>query len=411
MRVLIVHQNFPGQYRHIAAALARDAGNEVVALAVNRHPVPQGVRMAYYEVKRPPSRAHPLAVEFEGKMIWAEAAARTAEGLKRQGFSPDIIVGHPGWGETLFLPDVWPQARILSFMEFFFHKETDFGFDRAEPITNSAEFWRLRARNAALLLSFEASSWCVSPTRWQWQQLPQFARERTSIIHDGIDTRMIRPEADASITLGRAPAPCRAGDEIVTFVNRNLEPYRGFHMFIRALPEILRKRPNARAVIVGGSGVSYGKAAPAGLSWRATFVKEVADQLDWSRVHFVGTIPYPSYVRLLQVSAAHVYLSYPFVLSWSMLEAMAAECLVIGSRTEPVTEVIEHERNGLLVDFFSPPEIAASVIRALEQPRQYRDLRHAARKTILERYDLEDCLPRHLALISTVAEGRTPTLA
>jgi glycosyltransferase involved in cell wall biosynthesis len=408
MRILFVHQNFPGQYKHIAAALARNLANEVVALAVSKHPVLNGVRMVYYEVKSPPSRAHPLAAEFERRVIWGEAAAHTAHQLKSEGFSPDIIVGHPGWGETLFLPDIWPEARMLSYMEFYYRTNTDFIFDRGMTTVDPSEYWRLRTRNAPFLMSIEASDWCVSPTRWQWQQLPDFARSRTSIIHEGIDTDQARPDADASISLGRVPGPCRPGDEIVTFINRNLEPYRGFHMFIRALPEILRARPEARAVIVGGTGVSYGRPAPGGESWRAACVKEVADKLDFSRVHFVGKVSYRTYLNLLQVSAAHVYLTYPFVLSWSMLEAMSAQCLVIGSRTEPVTEVLQNERNGLLVDFFSPAEIAASVIRVLEAPQKYHDIRRAARETIRSRYDLRLCLPRHLNLITTLAQGSTP---
>jgi glycosyltransferase involved in cell wall biosynthesis len=408
LKFLFVHQNFPGQYKHIAAALARDPRHEVVALAVNKRPVPPRLRAVYYGFKQAPSKAHPLAAEFEHRVIWGEAAALAAENLKKEGFCPDIMIGHPGWGELLFLPDVWPEARLLSFMEFYYAKETDLWFDRNSPVTDPAEYRKLRARNAPLLMTIEASDWSVSPTRWQWERLPDFAQARTSIIHEGIDTQTIRPDTNASILLGRASSPCRPGDEVITFVNRNLEPYRGFHMFIRALPEILRRRPHARAVIVGGSEVSYGRRAPNGQSWRATLVREVADQLDFSRVHFVGKIPYSVFLQLLRVSAAHVYLSYPFVLSWSMLEAMASECLVIGSRTEPVMEVLEHERNGLLVDFFSPAEIAATVIRALEDPHKYRELRHAARETIIQRYDLRQCLPRHLELISTVATGRAP---
>jgi glycosyltransferase involved in cell wall biosynthesis len=412
MRVLFVHQNFPGQYKHIAAALARDPGNEVLALAVNKRPIPAGVRTVLYEVKRQPSNVHPFASDYEGKVVYAEAAARAAMQLKAEGFSPDIIVGHPGWGETLFLKDVWPGARMLSFMEFYYRGENaDFNFDPSFPVTDPAAFWRLRARNAGFLLSIESSDWCVSPTRWQWSQLPDFARARTSVIHEGVDTAEVRPDPAATIQLGRA-GTCRVGDEIVTFVNRNLEPYRGYHSFMRALPEILRRRPKARAVIVGGDEVSYGAAPPKGQTWRNIFLGEVVDQLDMSRVHFVGKIPYGVYLNLLQVSAAHVYLTYPFVLSWSMLEAMAAGALVIGSRTPPVTEVISDGENGRLVGFFSPEEIAASVIRALENPKAQRDLRVRARDSIVKNYDLATiCLPAQLRLIEDVAAGRRPEAA
>lgn len=409
MRILFVHQNFPGQYPHIAAALAAEPGNEVVALAVNKRPVPKGVRLVQYEMKREPSKLHGFAHDFEGKVVYGEAAARAALALKAEGFSPDIICGHPGWGETLFLRDVWPDARMLTFQEFYYRgANADFNFDPNFPVADAAAYWKLRARNAAFLLALEGSDWSVSPTRWQWSQLPAFARARTSVIHDGVDTAAVRPNPGATIKLGRA-GTCRPGDEIITFVNRNLEPYRGYHMFMRALPEILRRRPKARAVIVGGNEVSYGPAAPGGRSWKDVFLAEVHDRLDMSRVHLVGKVAYPTYLNLLQVSAAHVYLTYPFVLSWSMLESMAAECLVIGSRTPPVTEVIEHGRNGLLVDFFAADAIAETVVDALARPKHYRDLRKAARRTVLERYDLASvCLPRHLALIRDVAAGRTP---
>lgn len=409
MRILFVHQNFPGQYKHIAAALAADPGNEVVALGVNKRPVPAGVRAVLYEVKREATKAHSFAADYDGKVAYGESAARAALKLRDSGFLPDIIIGHPGWGETLFLPDVWPKARVLSFMEFYYRgANADFNFDPNFPVTDPAAFWRLRARNAGFLSSLESSDWCVSPTEWQWSQLPEFGRTKTSIIHEGVDTAQVRPDPKATITLGRAGA-CRPGDEIVTFVNRNLEPYRGYHTFMRALPEILRQRPKARAVIVGGDEVSYGASPPKGQTWKNIFLQEVIDKLDMSRVHFVGKIPYPTYLNLLQVSAAHVYLTYPFVLSWSMLEAMAAGCLVIGSRTAPVSEVIEDGRNGRLVDFFSPDEIAANVIQALERPKLGRELRTEARRTVVERYDLATvCLPAHLRLVTDVAENGRP---
>jgi glycosyltransferase involved in cell wall biosynthesis len=408
MRILFVHQNFPGQYKFIAEALASQPGNEVVALAVNKRAVPQGVRVVLYQHKNPPPGAHALANDFHGKVAWGEAAARAAVGLRQAGFIPDLIIGHPGWGEMLFLKDVFPGARMLSFMEFYYRSENaDVNFDPHFQVKDEETFWRLRARNAPFLLSIEASDWSVSPTKWQWSQLPAFARQRTSIIHEGVDTDKIRPDPAASIKLGRG-GTFRPGDEIITFVNRNLEPYRGYHVFMRALPEILSKRANARAVIVGADGASYGPAPRTG-TWKNIYRDEVASRLDMSRVHFVGLVPYATYINLLQVSAAHVYLTYPFVLSWSMLEAMAAECLIIGSKTPPVEEVIVDGESGLLTDFHSPDALAERTIEALAQPEKFRDLRKHAREKIVRDYDLRTvCLPQHLRLIDDVASGRLP---
>jgi glycosyltransferase involved in cell wall biosynthesis len=410
MKVLFIHQNFPGQYSHIAKRLAEDRDNEVVALAVNRRPTPDNLRVIYYHPQRGSSpRIHPFAADFETKMIRAEAAARAAQKLKTDGFFPDVICAHPGWGEVLFIPDVWPAVPIITYFEYYYRAiGSDINFDREFP--NAPEqAWATRSKNATLLLSLELSTKCVTPTLWQASQIPKEFVDRLHVIHDGIDTSRVRPRP-AIIKLASMEHDFTAEDEIVTFINRNLEPYRGYHSFMRALPLILGERPNAHAIIVGGDGTSYG-ARPVEGTWKARFLREVSDRLDLSRVHFVGNLSYPIYLDLLNVSRVHVYLTYPFVLSWSMLEAMATECLVVGSRTPPVTEVIEDGINGILADFFSPDEIAKKVIDALARPTHYRSIRTAARKTIQERYDLHEiCLPKHLSLIKRVA-GRAGEVA
>ena len=404
MRVLFVHQNFPGQYMHLAPALARIDGNKVVALTMNTASV-RGVRNVRHCVTRGSTPGvHSLAGDFEAKVIRGESAASAALALRSEGFEPDVICGHPGWGETLFLKDVWPGARILTFIEFFYHADgADVGFDPEFPLDQAGRL-RIRSKNAALSLALTDSDWLLSPTAWQAQQIPKIYRNRLSIIHDGIDTDAVRPNPSSRIRLGRDGLELRPGDEVVTFVNRNFEPYRGYHVFMRALPEILRQRPNARVVLVGGDKVSYGSAVDGGESYRQKYLDEVRADLDMSRIHFVGTIPYGLFLNLLQVSAAHVYLTYPFVLSWSMLEAMSAECLIIGSATPPVQEIIRDGENGLLVDFFSPSGIASAVIDALARPDAYRRLRRAARQTVVASYDLTRvCLPRHIELVRAVA--------
>jgi glycosyltransferase involved in cell wall biosynthesis len=410
MRILMVHQNFPGQYKHLAPALAARPQTEVVALAMNETPAIPGVRVVRYGVERGTSQhIHPWAADFETKLIRGEAAARAAQRLRTEGFVPDIICAHPGWGEALFLKDVWPEARLLSFLEFYYHgRGADVGFDPEFPDNDLDALCRVRSKNANTLLSLEASDWAVSPTHWQRSTAPACFRERISVIFDGIDTDAVRPNPSASITLNNA-LTLTGADEVISFINRNLEPYRGVHVFMRALPDILARRPRARVIIVGGDQVSYGKAPADGRTWRQTLLEEVGPRLDLSRVHFVGHVPYPTFVALMQVSAVHIYLTYPFVLSWSVLEAMSAGALVIGSATPPVEEMIHDGETGLLVDFFDTAGLARRVSEVLDHPDRMASLRGGARQAVVEHYDLRRvCLPQQLALVGQVAAGKLP---
>ena len=399
MKLLFVHQNFPGQFKHLAPALAQ-AGHQVRALAISGSDV-AGVEVLRYKPARGNGHdTHPYAREFETKVIRGEACAAAALQLKAAGYAPDVIIANPGWGESLFLKDVWPRARMLALIEFYYAAQgLDYGFDAELHRPDLMDEARLRAKNAHLLLTLEAMDGGWSPTHFQRGTVPRTWRDRLEVIFDGIDTAVVRPDAAASlIVAGRS---LRAGDEVVTFVNRNLEPMRGYHVFMRALPEILRQRPNAVALVIGGDGVSYGAAAPAGTTWKQVFLDEVRGRLDMSRVFFLGRVPYADYLRVLQVSACHVYLTYPFVLGWSCIEAMSTGGLVVGSATPPVQEVISHGENGLLVDFFDTGALAATVVDCLAQPARHAPLRAAARHTVQTRYDLATiCLPQQLRLIA-----------
>ena len=402
MNLLFIHQNFPGQFKHLAPALA-NAGHDVRALAIDGAGLPQ-IPMVRYPIGRGSTRdIHPLAADFETKLIRGDACAAAAVRMRQSGYKPDVIVANPGWGESLFLKDVWPDAKLLALLEFFYAaRGLDVNFDAefaANDIGNAA---RVRTKNANLLLTMDAMDWGITPTRFQHSTMPRAYRDRISVVFDGIDTQIVRPNTAATITVDGKTL--RAGDEVLTFVNRNLEPYRGYHQFMRALPHILRERPDATVLIVGGDEVSYGPKAPEGHTWKQMFLDEVKADIDLNRVHFLGRIPYGAYLNVLQVSRCHVYLTYPFVLGWSCIEAMSAGCLVVGSATAPVEEVITHGKNGLLVDFFDHRAMADRVIDALGQPSKYVHLRTAARGTSVERYDLASiCLPQQLRLIERLA--------
>ena len=406
MKFLLIHQNFPGQFKHLAPALVRQ-GHEVVALGVNTpaqqipgvthllhtpHPVPGAMSaQSPGELK-----------ELYGKLVRGESAAQLMARLKSQGFVPDVTLVHPGWGEALFIKDVFPDTRLIIYAEYFYGGAGgDVGFDPEFSRPGLQALQRSRIKNTHLLHAMSIADAGLSPTQFQRDRHPEWFRPRIRVIHDGIDTSHFRPAPNARVTLRGAGLVLRPGDEVVTFVARELEPYRGYHSFMRALPLLQRLRPQARIVIVGGDGVSYGSPAPAGTTWRQHFLKEVAGQLDMSRIHFVGKLPHGTLTQLMQVSAAHVYLTYPFVLSWSLMEAMSIGCLIIGSATAPVQEMIRHGENGLLTDFFDPLALAHTVADALENADQLQHLRAAARQHIVERFDLQQhCLPEMLSFVT-----------
>lgn len=412
MRVLFLHQNFPGQFLHAAAHLQSQNRHDLVAIVPETNARPRLVPTRTYRFD--PRRVRttvPLARHHAEQTARGAAVAAELLALKREGFAPDLVVGHGGWGETLFVRDVWPDARILLHAEFFYSAEgAEAGFDPEFAGTRHDLFpMQVRARNVPYALALSDADRGVAPTQWQASRFPPALRCKITVAHEGIDTDLVRPWPGAVVRLNQGSIVLRPGDEVVTFVNRNLELHRGFHVFMRALPAILARRPRAQAIIVGGDETSYGPPPKGGRCWREVMLAEVGGRLDLKRVHFVGRVPYASLVRLLQVSAAHVYLTYPFVLGWSMLDAMSAGALVVGSRTPPVEEVISHGRNGLLVGFHDVDGIADAVTGALAAPERFAPLRRAARDTVRARYDLRRvCLPAWLALMGDTAGQPAP---
>lgn len=401
MKILLVHQNFPGQFKHLVPALLANSANEVVAFTMNPHPEINGLRVVRYAANKGTAKdVHPWVAETETKVIRGEAAFRAALKLKDEGFSPDVILAHPGWGESLFLKQVWPHCKLIVYCEFHYAAEgTDVGFDPEFPPKDEGDACRVRMKNVNNFLHFDIADAGVSPTEWQKSTFPEPFRSKIRVIHDGIDTAQIRPNPDVWLQVG--PHKLTRQDEVITFVNRNMEPYRGYHTFMRALPEIMAKRPNARVLIVGGDGVSYGAKPPEGSTWKQIFLDEVKDKLDLSRVHFLGHIDYKYFIPLLQLSTVHVYLTYPFVLSWSLLEAMACGCAIVASDTAPLKEAIIDGETGVLVDFFDPNSLARKVNELLENPRRREVLGEKARNFAKAHYDLETvCLPRMMELVA-----------
>ena len=409
MKILFIHQNFPGQFKYLAPALVQQ-GHTVVAMTMQKTEAKewQGVRLAPYTATRGTTpKVHPWISDFETKTIRAEACFRAALRIRAEGFNPDLIVSHHGWGESLFLKDVWPQAKLAIYCEFYYHpRGADVGFDPEFPAEDAGEVCRLRLKNLNNLLHFEVADAAISPTHWQASTFPEPFRSKITVVHDGIDTEAVAPNPAVSLTLNGNIKLTRA-DEVITFVNRNLEPYRGYHIFMRALPELLKRRPQARVLIVGADDVSYGARPAEGKKWKDIFASEVRPQIsdaDWARVHFLGHIPYQYFIPLLQLSTVHVYLTYPFVLSWSLLEAMSVGCAIVASDTQPLREAIRHDDTGRLVDFFDVPGLANEVCALLDDPVARQRLGANARAFAQATYDLKTvCLPRQLQWVQGLA--------
>lgn len=416
MKILFIHPNMPGQYKHLARIMAQDPKNQVVFITkdkANCDPIPGITRVNYRVTRDAKPETHRYLINFERAIFQGQEVWRVCHKLKKQGFTPDVICVHPGWGDGMFLRDIYPSAGILSFLEFYYNtRGADVGFIPSDytPGMRSEEYTpddeaRVRIKNACNLYNLEGCDWGITPTHWQLIQNPPLFHQKISVLHDGVDTRRVTPgDGNDSITINGVTLTAK--DEVVTHIARNFEPYRGFPTVMRAIKEIQKRRPNCHVVCVGADGVSYGKTPPNGKTYRRMMLEET--QPDMNRLHFLGYLPYDEMVKVMRISSAHIYLSVPFVLSWSMLESMAAGCLLIGSNTPPVMEVIEHGRNGLIVDFFSHLEIADSVDKIFSHTDRMQEIRTAARQTILDRYDLEKLLPMHLGLIEDVANRRLP---
>ncbi|WP_339108972.1 glycosyltransferase [Thioclava sp. GXIMD4216] len=407
MKVLFAHQNFPGQFPHLAPAL-QARGHDVLALTAEKNTRPSPVRVVKYRQPDEVTLSSNLTRMYAQVSERGMKAARAARQLRSEhGYVPDVIFGHPGWGETLYLREVWPEARLLIYGELMYRTsglDTDFDPEFARDMFES----RIStvARSAHLIQTMVQADAALCPTRFQAETFQPEFRHKITICHDGVDTDRLCPNPDAVFEIAQKGLRFRPGDEVLTFVNRSLEPYRGYHSFMRALPDVLAARPEAHVLIVGEEGQSYGGPPKDGISWKERYLNEVRDRLDLSRVHFLGRIPYDRYIAMLQVSRAHAYLTYPFVLSWSLMESMSAGCHVVASDTAPVREMIADGETGELVGFFDIQGWSDRLIAALAAPERFIPMRLAARAHMVAQYDLRrQCLPRLVEFVETAGRA------
>ena len=407
MKILLMHPNFPAQFLNLCLVLGPNPAYEIVFMTARKEGEIPGVRKVYFEPSREshPEMHHYLQ-SMESAVLQGQAVYKAALELKKSGFVPDVILGHSGWGSTLYMKDLYPGVPLVGYFEWFYHAHgVDLDFDPESPLTVDGEL-RSRTINAPFLLDLAACDAGISPTKWQKQQFPVEYQPKIQVFHDGVQTERYAPNPSAKICWPDLGIDLPANSEIVTYVGRGMETYRGFPQFMRALEIVLQRRPSCHAVIVGAERIAYGGKKPEGYASYKEWAKQEV-KLDWSRVHFTGLLPRNRYLEALQASSVHVYLTFPFVLSWSMMEAMSTGCLLVASDTPPVRELLTDRQNGLLVDFFDIAAIAARVEEALTQQAELSGVRAAARQTIVDRYDWRKLLPQQVAFLQRIAvEGR-----
>lgn len=372
-------------------------GHRVVFATENARPeweIP-GVAKAVYKLPPTTAQQSTLFQPLHQSAAHAEAMFHVGQQLQKQGFVPDVVCGASGWGGTWFARDLFPKARLVGYFEWFYSPESpDSLFDRQEPLSAPRRA-SIRLRNTVMINDLLACDICITPSEWQRQQFPAAFRDKLIVLHDGIDTDYFSPESGSPLDI---PGLALTGREkIITYATRGMEPYRGFPQFIESLPQLLAEVPECHVIIAGEDRICYGAKRADGKTWKQVMLEKVA--LPSERVHFVGRLPYGQYRQLLRCSSVHVYLTRPFVLSWSMLEAMSCGCLVVASDTEPVREVIHDEVNGLFVDFHSPEKITRRVVDALKYGPMLDVVRENARHTIRQRYDLSAILSRQISII------------
>ena len=402
MNFLFIHRNFPAQFKFLASELAKDKSNNVYFVTNNLETKSyNNIKKVTYKLKRKvPQDCHRYLRFYEESIIHGQSAAEAIISIQQAGFVPDVIFGH-SWGSSMFVKDIFPNVPYIAYLEWYYNpvnSDVDFG---KKPLDIDARA-NLSCRNSHILQDLVNCDYGVSPTYWQRDQFPKIFHDKIKVIHEGVDTDICVPDENVEFKVPNTDIVLTRKDEVLTYATRGMEEYRGFPEFMKAASVLMKQRPNLHVVIGGEDRVCYGRQLRND-TWKAKMLREL--EFDDKRLHFVGSLMYKDYLKLLQVSKAHVYLTYPFVLSWSLIEALAVKCCVIASDTPPVREVIDDGYNGLLTDFYDTDAMVEKINSVLDNPKKYLKIRDNARKTAIENYDLKKLLPKQIKFLKDVASA------
>lgn len=396
MKILFVHDNYPAQFGAIGEALARRGWDVRFATAWSGAKGRGAPFLPYDKGRSETPKIHPYAIYMEKAVIRGQSAARSFVAARDQGYRPDIVMAHSGWGSGSFARDIWPDAKFVPYMEWWYNYPAPDTLSIGEHEDDLHRKLLQRGRNAPLAVDMAGADLCLCPTHFQASQFPADLKARLTVIHDGVDTKMHAP---APLPVTQAAGIDLSGmKEITTFFTRGMEPHRGYPQFMRALADLQERRPDLHAIIGGKDRVAYGRQLPAGESWRKRMETELAGRLDLSRIHYVGIQPRAEFVKVLQASQAHVYLTADFVLSWSMLDAMAIGCPMIVSDCPPVKEFMNDD-TGLLVGLHDHHALVGAISRSLDDRAGMKTRGLAARSVIVDNYDAQNIYARKDAML------------
>lgn len=397
MNILFIHRSFPGQFKYLAAALTLNPNNKIMFLTEDESTQIQGVNKIVHKLKTDNGKVYnPYTKNYDIAVSRALKTAEEAQALKESGFIPDVIYGFSGWGSSMFIKDVFPDVPFVCYCEWYLNPEgANLGFDGI-PL-GLKDRAKLRCDNSHVLTTLSLCDAGIAPTQWQKDQFPKDLREKITVIHDGVDVGLFEPNENVTFAVNDKNLELTRKNEIITYGTRGLEPTRGFPQFMEAVSILLKKRQNAHFIIAGDDSVHYSYRAEN--SYKKQMLKKF--DIDLQRVHFVGTLPYNEYVKFLQISSCHVYLTYPFVLSWSILDAMSTGCCIVASNTAPVREVIKDNYNGLLTDFFNVNQLVEKIEYALDNKQKMQEIRQNARQLMLDKYDFIKLVPQQIKFLQS----------